>query len=103
MDLEPAMPAIIAGGAVIMAAAIALGGSMLGHLYARVSRLEDGLHAVEADNRKLHGLFQLAVSFINRVGLWVSTGGDPDRRPEPPDQLREHIDAGPWGPASEET
>lgn len=96
LDLEPAMPAIITGGAVIMAAALALGGVLLGLLYGRMATLEKRVDEVEEDNRKLHGLFQLAVNFINRVGLWVSGGASPESRPEPPEQLREHIDTEPW-------
>jgi hypothetical protein len=40
MEALPLLPAVIAGGAVIMAAALTLAGVILGHLFKRMSDLE---------------------------------------------------------------
>lgn len=53
LDLEPAMPAIIAGGAVVMAAIIALFGVLYGHLSKQVAELRDDLVRAQSYNREM--------------------------------------------------
>ena len=76
-------------------------GLFIGNLYSRLGKLEERNAQLEGriatlESAKSEALDKLAAaSFINRVGLWIARGclGP---MPQPPDQIRPHIDAELW-------
>lgn len=70
-------------------------GLFVGHLYTRLSKLEDRITAMEAAKDAALDKLTAAASFINRIGLYIA-GGMRGPLPEPPEQILPHIDAGFW-------
>ena len=89
--------------AIIAAVSLALGAwltwvaSGTGRLQQRVDKLEERVQSLETEKANLALLLTLAASFINRIGLWL-LGGQHAPRPEPPEQLRPHLDGELWEP-----
>ena len=88
-------PLVDINDTILVAVLVALGG-FVAQLYLRLGKLENDLSAFRAKNEDLHNDLAAAASFINRVGLWVTAGMPPAKRPRPPKQLAEHIDAELW-------
>ena len=99
MDTTTIAVAVIAGGGVVSTAVIGLVGPIL----SRVAKLEERMGAIEVENRDLRSLFEVAVSFIHRVGIWIEDSTDMRERPEVPEQLRTHVDVSPWEPTEQTT
>lgn len=70
-------------------------GLFVGHLYTRLSKVEERVTAMEDAKDAAMVKLTAAASFINRVGLWLA-GGQRGPLPEPPEQILPHIDAELW-------
>lgn len=75
-------------------------GIFVGHLYARLGKVEDKVEAMSAAKDAALDKLTAAASFINRVGLWM-VGGQKGPMPQPPDQILPHIDAELWETTAE--
>ena len=95
-------PIVDINDAILIAVLIALGAFVAqlyvdrGQLYARIGKLEADLKGFRDENSSLRDDLAAAASFINRIGWWVTQGMPPSKRPRPPQQLAEHIDAELW-------
>lgn len=81
LELEPAMPAIIGGGAAVMAAVITLFGVLYGHLYRQIDELRDELRAADAHNREMWAYCRRLLDLYYRHRR--DGAPDPDPLPEP--------------------
>jgi len=79
---------------ILIAVLVAMGG-FLAQLNQRQGKLEDRLTQLEAARSEALDKLGAAASFINRIGLWVARGCV-GPMPQPPDQIRAHIDAELW-------
>ena len=88
-------PIIDINDTIMIAILMAFGGIIL-NLYNRIGKLEADLKSFRDENVTLRDDLAAAASFINRIGWWVTQGMPPNKRPRPPQQLAEHIDAELW-------
>lgn len=77
-------------------------GLFVGHLYSRLSKVEDRVSAMEAAKDAAMAKLTAAASFINRLGLWLASG-QRGPMPQPPEQILPHIDAELWDPGDSGT
>ena len=95
-------PIVDINDTILIAVLIALGAFVAqlyvdrGQMMARIGKLETDLQGFRDENTNLRDDLAAAASFINRIGWWVTQGMPPTKRPRPPQQLAEHIDAELW-------
>lgn len=71
-------------------------------LRARIDTLEGRIAKIEEERNSYALLVSAMASFINRLGAWVEAGADRRRKPKPPPQIANHIDAAAWEPIPED-
>jgi len=95
-------PIVDINDTILIAVLIALGAFVAqlyvdrGQMMSRIGKLESDLQGFRDENTNLRDDLAAAASFINRIGWWVTQGMPPNKRPRPPQQLAEHIDAELW-------
>ncbi len=87
-------PFVDVNDAILIAVLVAVGG-FLAQLYLRMGKLEDKVAQLEAARSEALDKLGAAASFINRIGLWLAKGAV-GPMPQPPAQIRDHIDAELW-------
>ena len=90
----PGKPLVDINDGILIAILVALGG-FLAQLYLRLGKLEDRIGTLETAKSEALDKLAAAASFINRVGFWVARGCV-GPMPQPPEQIRAHIDAELW-------
>lgn len=81
--MSSAIPAVIAGGAVVMAAIVALFGVLYGHLSRRINELQADLGHAHSYNRKMWAYCRYLLDLYYRHREHGAP--DPDPLPDDPD------------------
>lgn len=88
-------PLVDINDTILIAILVALGG-FVAQLYLRMGKLESDLAKFREENDGLRADLTAAVSFIDRLGLWIAAGMPPTKMPRPAKRLEDHIDAELW-------